>query len=284
MSQSQQPQDDRTILFADRVFARFSVASNTYCIPVDEVLLSAWQEEEIRLDQLNRIVRSVLNDHVVLPEAHFPPDDDEVPAVLDCGFGKGAWIDDLLEEYESDDCEVTGVDLYLGDGTDDEDDDEDSDDEERRAVQEFVKKRWNLNETFSADRNPDRLTPESFDLINSRLLAAGIDRDRWPSYIRDLKRLLKPGGWLQMVELELLFQSDSGRLSLNDDQPLRLWTSWHDDTMLRNNRDTRVGRKLRQYLLDAGFEDIVHRQESLCVGGWNPSEHDIVTNRQLDAD
>lgn len=60
------------------------------------------KEEEERQDVLNRIFRERFGNTVLVP---FPPDDVDEPAVLDCGFGKGAWIDDLLAEHE--DCVVS---------------------------------------------------------------------------------------------------------------------------------------------------------------------------------
>lgn len=61
-----------------------------------------------------------------------------------------------------------------------------------------------MNARFPDDRGSDRLRRETFDLINSRLLAEGINSERWPSFVRELKQMLKPGGWLQMVELQLV--------------------------------------------------------------------------------
>lgn len=60
------------------------------------------QQERERQDQLNRIIRDVTNNTVLTP--NFPPSGVDEPRVLECGVGKGAWIEDLLEEY--DDCEV----------------------------------------------------------------------------------------------------------------------------------------------------------------------------------
>lgn len=140
--------------------------------------------------------------------------------------------------------------MFLGRGNGDTGDDhDDSDDDE---VQEFVRKRWNLNAPFNQDNSPSRLRPESFDLINSRLLADGIDRDRWPSYIRDLKHLLKPGGWVQMIELHLLPQSDNG--TLQDEHYLRRWWSWYRHAMNAMSKEPGIGQRLERLLNDQGFE------------------------------
>jgi hypothetical protein len=36
---------------------------------------------------------------------------------------------------------------------------------------------------------------------------------RWESYLRDIFRVIRPGGWCQMVELYLNCQSDNGKLT-----------------------------------------------------------------------
>ena len=160
---------------------------------------------------------------------------------------------------------MTGVDIFLGRPADDEDDDDDSEDE-ATGVQEFVKKRWNLNARFRDDRSGDRLQPETFDLINSRLLAEGINTERWSSYIRELKQMLRPGGWLQMVESQLLFQSSSGRL--NDDSNLTRWWQWYSHTLQQMGKNVRIGRDLPQLMAAENFENIRSYSLDLPIGDW----------------
>jgi hypothetical protein len=166
---------------------------------------------------------------------------------------------------------ITGVDIFFGQGNED-DDDEDSDGNGQEGVQEFEKYRWNLNAPFRDGSPRTRPRPETFDLINSRLLSEGINADRWPAYVRDLKHLLKYGGWLQMVELELRFQSNSGRLRQTDDEPLHRWWRWYDRGMTHINKDVRVGQKLERLMRDAGFEHVQAVAVPLQVGAWNQSK------------
>jgi hypothetical protein len=44
-------------------------------------------------------------------------------------------------------------------------------------------------------------------------MSGGIDSDRWMSYLRDMLRILSPGGWCQMVEIYFNAQSDNGSLT-----------------------------------------------------------------------
>ncbi|KAK3620280.1 hypothetical protein LTR56_023494 [Elasticomyces elasticus] len=252
-----QPTDDHTLVFDGRTFARFSLAHNTYCLPVDQV-----GDEEERCDALNKILRTLHNGRAVL--VPFPPSGVDDIRVLDCGFGKGAWIEDCLAEYQHVINEVTGVDIFLGEDSDDEDEDEDD------GVEEFRKKRWNLNAPFSEDRDENHLRREEFNLINSRFLAEGIDTNRWQPYIRELKELLEPGGWIQLVELDLRFQSDNGRLDPNSGAPLVVWNDWYRQTMVNRNKDPRVGQRLHQYLQVAGFQQVWGgTPQNLEIGSWN---------------
>lgn len=55
--------------------------------------------------------------------------------------------------------------------------------------------------------------PNHFDLVHSRLMAGGINADRWATYMADILRVLRPGGWCQMVEIYYNAQSDNGTLT-----------------------------------------------------------------------
>ncbi|KAI7118080.1 hypothetical protein D0869_02090 [Hortaea werneckii] len=252
-----QPRDDSTVAYNNRVYSRFSLQNRVYCVPVDE-------SEEERLDELNDIVQEVLDDRIVLVPDWFA-DEDEDLQVLECGVGKGAWIDSLLEEQEN--CVVTGVDIYFGQGVEDDEEDEGDD----TGLQEYIRYRWNMNAPFAQDRRREEaLRPESFDLINSRFLDDGINASRWPGYVNDLRKLLRPDtGWLQMVELEFFFQSDSGMLRYDESEPLYLWQQWYTSELRRLGKDPQVGRRLRALMVDAGFRDVRYTPLRLQIGRWN---------------
>lgn len=165
---------------------------------------------------------------------------------------------------------MTGVDIYFGRAVDENDDDDNNEDDDEdpddKGVQEYVKKRWNLNARFREDQSNDRLRPESFDLINSRLLADGINASRWQSYIQELKYMLKYGGWLQMVEVEPFIQSSNGRLDQNSF--LTRWWQWYSTAQQHVRKNPRVGRELRQHLQSEGFAHIHGGSIDLPIGGW----------------
>ncbi|KAK1516082.1 hypothetical protein CPAR01_16401 [Colletotrichum paranaense] len=45
------------------------------------------------------------------------------------------------------------------------------------------------------------------------MMAGGIHSNRWRDYLRDIHRVLRPGGWCQMVEIYFNAQSDNGTLT-----------------------------------------------------------------------
>ena len=58
------------------------------------------QRIERRYDELNDILKQMVGT-VIPPELRF--DEIEDPEVLECGYQKGAWIDDLLKENDQSD-------------------------------------------------------------------------------------------------------------------------------------------------------------------------------------
>ncbi|KAI6895733.1 hypothetical protein KC318_g20463, partial [Hortaea werneckii] len=92
----------------------------------------------------------------------------------------------------------------------------------------------------------------------------------WPGYVNDLRKLLRPDtGWLQMVELEFFFQSDSGMLRYDESEPLYLWQQWYTSELRRLGKDPQVGRRLRALMVDAGLRDVRYSPLRLQIGRWN---------------
>lgn len=163
---------------------------------------------------------------------------------------------------------MTGIDIFLGRGLEEEDS---SDDESNSdVVQEFVKKRWNLNASFREDRSATRLGRDRFHLINSRLMVEGIDASRWPSYIEELRKMLRPGGWVQLVELDLMVQSWNG--TLPDTSCLSRWWNLYKAALGRLGKNAQASRHLGQLLSQQGFENVSASCMDLPIGSWRPGK------------
>ncbi|KAL6239244.1 hypothetical protein BDW75DRAFT_227377 [Aspergillus navahoensis] len=240
-SQTEELNDEylRVITIQGREYQQYSVDNKISFEPVDE-------DEAERLDLQHRIFSKVFDNRLI-----FPP----IPRlrrVLDCGYGTGSWAIDVAEQNP--DCEVIGVDVYPFMNPDD-----------------IPENLWlqvdDLNRPFTFPSN-------HFDLVHSRLLAAGINWSRWPSYIRDIKRVLKPGGWVQLVEIYFNVQSDNG--SITENHALRQWSSQLMRSM-EEIKDLRVGNRLKTLLMAEGFTEVDAKMIPLPLSAWpdNPASRDI---------
>ncbi|KAL3965455.1 hypothetical protein ACCO45_002459 [Purpureocillium lilacinum] len=119
-----------------------------------------------------------------LPPVHAPE------RILDCGCGACDWAVDVAEHFP--DSEVLGIDISP----------------------HMIPEDLPNNLEIQIDDLNGRFTfpTDHFDVVHSRLMASGIHANRWRSYVQDIFRVLKPGGWCQMVEIYFNAQSDNGTL------------------------------------------------------------------------
>lgn len=228
-----------TVTIQGREFQKFSIDHQIFFEPVDE-------EEAERLELQHQVFNKVFDNRLIFPPIPRPR------KVLDCGYGTASWAIEAAERHPE--CEVIGLDIFPYMNPD-----------------EIPENLWlqvdDLNRPFT-------FLPNHFDLIHSRLLATGINRDRWPSYIRDIKRVLKPGGWVQLVEIYFNVQSDNG--SITEQHALRRWSTQLMGS-LEGVKDLRVGTRLRNLLTAAGLTEVDARMIPLPLSAWStdPRMRDI---------
>ncbi|KAJ5407866.1 hypothetical protein N7509_001749 [Penicillium cosmopolitanum] len=190
-----------------------------------------------RLDEEQRVFQRIFDDRLIFPPIRRPQ------RVLDCGHGSASWAVEVAEQYP--DCQVIGVDIAPHMSPDD--------------VPENL---WlqvdNLNRNFTFPAN-------HFDLVQSRLLATGIHHSRWPTYVRDIVRVLKPGGWVQMIEIYFNVQSDNG--SITDEHALRRWSTQYMRAQ-EDRKDLRIGTRLRSMLTSAGLTEVDTKMIPLPLSAW----------------
>ncbi|EME42937.1 hypothetical protein DOTSEDRAFT_24936 [Dothistroma septosporum NZE10] len=110
--------------------------------------------------------------------------------------------------------------------------------------------------------NHPSLQPTTFDYIFSRVLAYGMTD--WPGYIRKAASLLKPGGWLEIHEIDFDFFDE-------DLNPMSSSVSWHDSyvqTFARRGADLHAGRKVEGLIQEAGLEEVRVERYRLVFGPW----------------
>ncbi|KAI9678322.1 MAG: hypothetical protein M1817_006268 [Caeruleum heppii] len=226
----------------NRDFQQYSVDRGIYLAPIDD-------DEADRLNHQHRVLTRI-NEGLILVDVRNPK------SILDCGYGTAAWAIDVANEYP--DCIITGVDISPHLIPDD-------------TPENFFPQCDNLNDRFTFEDN-------HFDLVHSRLLGGGINSNRWRSYLRDIFRVLKPGGWLQMSEIYYNSQSDNG--TLTEDHALRRWSARFFEAMEAAGKDPRVGNLLPRLLPEAGFERVQVQMVPLRLCGWAKNDSPLELEQQ----
>uniref|UniRef100_A0A093V652 Phosphoethanolamine N-methyltransferase 3 n=1 Tax=Talaromyces marneffei PM1 TaxID=1077442 RepID=A0A093V652_TALMA len=189
---------------------------------------SSFTADEIdRLELQQQVFNLVFDNRLIFPPIHNPR------RVLDCGYGAGNWALEVAERYPH--CQPLDIPDNLWLQVD------------------------NLNRPFTF---PSR----HFDLVHSRLVASGLDRSRWSSYVRDLVRVTKRGGWVQMAEIYFNVQSDNG--SITDRHALREWSRRYMRA-LEDLKDLRAAPRLASLMTAAGLEDVDMRMIQLPLSAWS---------------
>ncbi|KAI4517830.1 S-adenosyl-L-methionine-dependent methyltransferase [Schizophyllum commune Loenen D] len=106
----------------------------------------------------------------------------------------------------------------------------------------------------------------TFDLVHQRLLIAALRTEEWPRAIGEAHRVLKPGGWVQIVELSLLSlqRGPVGR---------RLWDVFRAFSEARTMLST-CAEDIPQMLKDVGFCNV--RNELSIIGAYRRLRKAIV--------
>ncbi|KAJ5150251.1 hypothetical protein N7448_001829, partial [Penicillium atrosanguineum] len=239
------------------------------------------KREAQRLDQQQLVFHRIFDHRLIFPPIR------HLRRVLDCGHGSARWAVEVAEQHP--DCQVIGVDIAPHMNPDDVPENLWL---QVRNVLILVLSIFSSKKTrvegghvhHGATRllrvthpsplinmvddlnRPFTFPANHFDLVHSRLVATGIDRSRWPAYINDIVRVLKPGGWVQMIEIYFNAQSDNG--SLTDDHALRKWSTQYMRA-LEDRKDLRVASKLRNHFLNSGLVEVDSKMIQLPLSAWS---------------
>ncbi|KAF4333983.1 methyltransferase [Fusarium beomiforme] len=160
--------------------------------------------------------------------------------ILDSGAADGFWLRDLPRQLPSHDLELHGVDIGSDLFPSATSDVSPKADLRRHDIRTPFPVSWNWS--------------SKFDVINQRLLIWGIKSAEWPHVISNLVQSLKPGGYIQLVEVEWINPKspadEKTRPQLRKQAALQEWSTESF------GMDIHIAYKLEGLLRDAGLEDI----------------------------
>ncbi|KAF2139284.1 uncharacterized protein K452DRAFT_289833 [Aplosporella prunicola CBS 121167] len=170
------------------------------------------------------------------------PISDHPQRVLDVGTGTGIWAIDFADQYPS--AEVVGTDLSA------------------------IQPNWvPPNLRFEVDDASDEWTfqKDSFDFIHARGLLGCIAD--WPVFYSQVMAHLKPGAWYEQVEYSVTWISDDG--TVPDGHIFKEWGNIFEEAGEKNGKTFRIWALQKQYMLDAGFEEVTEHRMKMPVGPWS---------------
>lgn len=179
--------------------------------------------------------------------------------VLDLGTGGGLWAIEMADEFPR--AEVIGIDLA--------------------PIQPRDVPPNCTFELFDLDQQSIPYPDGCFDLIHARSMFMGIHN--YPRLLREISRLLRPGGLVILIESNLtpIIAPSSPSSSQQDASGwFTFWETYH--TCLRRQRiDPTVPQRMADLLSATGtFENIAKREGNIPVGSW-PREPLSLTVGQL---
>ncbi|KAI8812733.1 S-adenosyl-L-methionine-dependent methyltransferase [Cladochytrium replicatum] len=140
-------------------------------------------KEGMRLNKEHQLIRQAFNgfNFWSIPRTLL----DSGVNVLDVGCGTGIWLSEIYQDFPR--CQFYGVDITTSSWAD-------------------VFRRLGANIRFTQGNVLVGLPFESntFDYVHQQGLISGIPESKWPVVIAELTRVLKPGGYLDLVEMDPL--------------------------------------------------------------------------------
>ncbi|KAK0736412.1 S-adenosyl-L-methionine-dependent methyltransferase, partial [Apiosordaria backusii] len=216
--------------------------SGQYVLPNDE-------DEQERLDLQHHIWLLLLHGSLYTAPLNVPSQSDSGREyrILDLGCGTGIWAMDIADQHPR--ASVFGVDLSP------------------------IQPDWVPgNCRFHVDDYEDDWTyrpDEAFDYIHGRALGGTVAD--WGRFYRQVRTHLKPGGYCEMQEYDAWIFSDDDSF---DRAPwTKEWVTKLDEASKMFGKQINVANRHKQWMIDAGFEDVQEKVVRIPIGPWAKDPH-----------
>lgn len=199
-----------------------------YSLPIDEI-------EAKRLGFQHQVMRSILRTNFLAP---LKDPLIEGISVLDVGTGPATWIIDMAKQFPK--SEFHGCDVN------------DYGPPEGRFLPKNCQ--FQIGNVITGLPYKD----DTFDYVHQRFLVAAISKPSWPQVIRELIRVIKPGGYLELVEYHLKY--------LDAGNAFEALSNLTNKMFVQKTIDIRASSKIGKFEIEAGLDNVKTSTLSLPIG------------------
>ncbi|KFY93219.1 hypothetical protein V500_03832 [Pseudogymnoascus sp. VKM F-4518 (FW-2643)] len=200
------------------------------------------EKQNDQLDIAHHLFLLTMGDRLFLA-----PIGDNPQNVLDVGTGTGIWAMDFADQFPS--AQVTGFDLSP------------------------IQPQWvapNLRFEINDACDPDwGYSKNSFDFVHVRAMYGSVAD--WPAFYQQALDNLVPGGWYQQIEMSVVLKSDDG--SVKEGSIFDQWGKVSLEAGDKFGKDLRIHEQIKDYIIDAGFVDVVETVYKWPVGPWSTDKY-----------
>lgn len=198
-------------------------------------LLPKDDQEISRLDFQHHLLRYTLRGNFAAPI-------DQATSILDVGCGTARWAIEMAQLFPE--ANVIGLDIVPPSTR-------------VPAYNERLPENFLFVNGNVFDGLP--FTDGSFDFVHMRLLFTAIPAQRWPQVIRELIRVTRNGGWVELVE---------GGLPQSGGPAMDAINAWIAEVSGRRGIDVGVGTQVGTFLQQTGLANVVFRDIYLPIGRY----------------
>ncbi|RUS33012.1 S-adenosyl-L-methionine-dependent methyltransferase [Jimgerdemannia flammicorona] len=119
----------------------------------------------------------------------------------------------------------------------------------------------NCNFTTCTITEPLPFEDSTFDYVFIRHMGLAVKAENWPAFLIELKRVMKPGGYLEWMDTDGAFHGGPEVTKFMSDVV---------GAIGKNGYDIRLARHNHRMVATAGFSDVAHNVFSIPIGSlWN---------------
>ncbi len=206
------------------------VVDSPYLLPKD-------MSESNRLDLQHYMLRYVLGGNFMAPVG-------TPHSVLDVGCGTGRWGAEMAQQFPR--ANVVGVDIMPPTPTD-------------TAVQQGREKAPDNYVFVPGDVTKGlQFEDNTFDFVHMRLVVMALPATTWLPVIRELHRITRPGGWIELVDTTVTARVPGAEQ----------WTSWAQSLAAMRGIDLSAGAQVGSFLRQAGLNEVQEIALEVPIGPW----------------